>query len=87
VLVTQKKKYQSVILDKLQKHEIDYLIHEITTVKINVYFGHKACIDVVRAFNRHLNKLTAEEDFILGIMLGYDRLLQCHRYVDRKQNK
>ena len=29
-------------------------------------------------------RLVDKEDFILGIMLGYDRLLQCERYLKRK---
>ena len=30
--------------------------------------------------------LEKEEDFILGIMLGYDRLRQCERYLKRKRH-
>lgn len=85
VLATQKKQYQDSIEKKLQKHGISYLIHTVSANKINIYFGHKACIDVVRAFDAQLNKLTPEEDFILGIMLGYDRLKQCDRYIERKE--
>ena len=35
---------------------------------------------------RSLSDLTDEEDFILGVMLGYDRLKQCERYLKRKRN-
>ncbi|MBN2063189.1 MAG: DUF2023 family protein, partial [Sedimentisphaerales bacterium] len=32
-----------------------------------------------------LSDFTPEEDYILGIMLGYDRLKQCQRYVSMKK--
>mgnify|MGYP000851600869 len=34
---------------------------------------------------RPLNQLTAEEDFILGTMLGYDLCQQCKRYCNKKR--
>ncbi|RLD17868.1 MAG: DUF2023 domain-containing protein, partial [Caldiserica bacterium] len=37
--------------------------------------------------DRLLSNLTEEEDFILGIMLGYDRLKQCERYMRIKRMK
>ena len=30
--------------------------------------------------DKQLDKLTPEQDFMLGIMLGYDKILQCKRY-------
>lgn len=36
---------------------------------------------------RPLNRLTPEEDFILGAMLGYDICAQCKRYCTRKARK
>ncbi|WP_028910046.1 DUF2023 family protein [Prevotella sp. AGR2160] len=35
--------------------------------------------------NRPLNRLSPEEDFILGAMLGYDICAQCERYCERKE--
>ena len=32
---------------------------------------------------RPLNALTAEEDFMLGTLLGYDREQQCRRFLTR----
>jgi len=53
-----------------------------------VFFGNRVCIEVLKRFGkRSLADFTAEEDFVLGIMLGYDRLKQCERYlrvVDRQ---
>ena len=51
-----------------------------------MYFGEKACVDVVKTLNPKLNELSAEQDFMLGIMLGYDRVKQCERYLKIKNN-
>ncbi|MCD8493394.1 MAG: DUF2023 family protein [Geovibrio sp.] len=48
------------------------------------FSGMKNCVNVVKQFGVSLNKLTDEQDFILGVMLGYDRILQCKRYLSRK---
>ena len=55
--------------------------------KINVYFGAKPCVDVVRTFNPRLNELTPEQDFMLGTMLGYERVKQCERYMKIRSGK
>ena len=84
ILTTEKVKYRSTIEQRLQHENIDYVIHEIDNNKINVYFGEKPCVDVVRTFNPKLNELTPEQDFMLGIMLGYDRVKQCERFMKLK---
>lgn len=69
---------------KLSKYNVDYVIQELQRNNINIFFGKKECVDVVRSFkNIPLNELTNEQDFILGIMLGYDRLAQCSRFLQR----
>lgn len=80
ILTTEKSKYKDIIADRLQKENIAYKIDEIANDKINVYFGEEECVNVVKSFSSRLCDLTAEQDFILGIMLGYDRLKQCVRY-------
>ena len=71
----------------LQSKKVDYCIRKVDRTKINVFFGDQGCVDVVRLMNfRSLSSLKDEEDFILGIMLGYDRLKQCERYLERKKN-
>lgn len=87
ILTTEKSKHKENIEDRLKKEKIDYVIHDISNDKINVYFGEKPCVDVVKTFNPKLNRLTPEQDFMLGIMLGYDRVKQCVRYLDFKKNK
>lgn len=86
ILTTEKSKYKQSIENKLKKEKINYLIHDIDSNKINVYFGTKECVDVVRTFSPKLNELTPEQDFMLGIMLGYDRVKQCERYMKIKNN-
>ncbi|MFI3315665.1 MAG: DUF2023 family protein [Rikenellaceae bacterium] len=69
---------------KLKNSDIEYIIAELSNGNINIFFGKKECVDVIRSFgNTSLNNLTVEQDFILGIMLGYDRLAQCSRYIKR----
>ena len=36
---------------------------------------------------KSLNDLSLEEDFMLGVMLGYDVQQQCKRYLDFKNSK
>lgn len=84
VLTTEKVKYRDFIENKLQNRKIDYAINDIGNGKINVFFGEKSCVNVVKTFSPRLNELSAEQDFILGIMLGYDRVKQCDRYLKIK---
>ena len=82
-LTTEKAKYKNIIQERLEKDKIAYTIHEIPNNKINVYFGAQQCVDVVKSFkNKVLSNLTPEQDFILGIMLGYDRVKECERYLN-----
>lgn len=84
ILTTEKAEYKNSIENRLNRENIDYVIHDISNNKINVYFGAKECVDVVKTFNSKLNELTPEQDFMLGIMLGYDRVKQCERYMKIK---
>lgn len=87
-LCTLKDNYEDRIIDRLEKEGIAYQIHHICDDKINVYFGDRECIEIVDSFNKVcLYDLTPQEDFILGIMLGYDRLKQCERYLQKNSLK
>lgn len=69
----------------LSKRNIRYHIQIVSPSKFNVFFGVPDCVEIVKLFgNKPLNQLTDEQDFILGIMLGYDRTMQCERYLRRK---
>ena len=68
------------------KKGIRNMIQEISTNKINLFFGKPECMEAMRhIITRPLNQLTAEEDFILGTMLGYDLCQQCKRYCNKKR--
>ncbi|MFZ2071790.1 MAG: DUF2023 family protein [Halobacteriota archaeon] len=87
VLHTTKASERDAIEKKLKREMIDYYIQKVNGTKINVFFGNSICIDVIKQMNfESLSNLTDEEDFILGTMLGYDRLKQCERYLKRKRN-
>lgn len=74
---------------KLDQEGIPYLLQPIPRQKerYNLFFGRRECIDAVRVLvvDRSLSTLSAEEDFMLGVMLGYDTCMQCHRYCKKKQ--
>ncbi len=87
ILTTEKASNKDYIKYRLEKENIPYLIQDVSERSINVFFGNENCIKVVSTFDRHLNKLSPEQDFMLGIMLGYDRILQCKRYMQRLGDK
>ena len=80
VLTTEKADNRWIIENKLQREKIPYVINNVNGKNINVFFGNKDCIRVVSTFDSRLDKLTPEQDFMLGIMLGYDKILQCRGY-------
>lgn len=85
VLCTIGSEEVSFALQRLQKLQIDYVTQNLQNHHINLFFGKKECLEVVRQIiHKPLNQLTPEEDFILGVMLGYDICEQCKRYCHRK---
>lgn len=67
---------------RLDSAGIDYEVYPLGTRRANIFFGASECIAVVRKIGKpSLNDYTPEEDFILGIMLGYERRKQCDRYL------
>jgi len=84
VLYTGCSTDRTAIIARLEKHKIDYIITQVSGKKINVFFGSQECIAVLQNFRTlELDKISDSEDFILGVMLGYDVSLQCRRYVKR----
>jgi len=82
ILTTEKRVNQDVIEHRLQKEGISYLIQNVDDKKINVFFGNENSVAVIKSFNQQkLNKYTPEQDFILGTLLGYDKIQQCKRYL------
>lgn len=78
----------SLAISKLYINNISYQIWGVSDSKTNIFFGNSKCIDVINSFGKKsLKELTLEQDFILGTMLGYDRLQQCDRYLNFKKCK
>lgn len=72
------------IVPHLRAAAIDHYLHEVSATKVNVFFGRTALVATVRhVVTKPLHTLTAEEDFILGTLLGYDREQQCERFLSR----
>lgn len=87
VLHTMRSDERVQVEDFLGSRGIAYCIYAVGAHKINVFFGSRDCVSIVRQFSSNcLNELSAEEDFMLGIMLGYDRVAQCDRYLRRKRH-
>lgn len=85
VLHTAPASERYAITQKLDTLEIDYIISAVNDMKFNVFFGDPWCIGVIRSFEHlNLSRLTDEQDFILGTLLGYDIAIQCRRYLQRK---
>lgn len=86
VLFTCNKRYEDIAVTRLQHQGISYLIQPVGNDRINLFFGRRECMEAIRLMvTKPLNRLTPEEDFILGAMLGYDICAQCERYCERKE--
>ena len=85
VLCTMCRTCASIVAERLRGQQIGYMIQEVSEQKVNLYFGKQECLDAVKTFiHKPLNRLSPEEDFMLGAMLGYDISMQCRRYCERK---
>lgn len=85
ILYTFDKQYTKYAEERLCNQNIDYIMMPLGNDNVNLFFGRKECLNVIRSIvNKPLNKLTPEEDFILGSLLGYDLCMQCDRYMERK---
>lgn len=88
VLHTLPRSQQDAAEERLRKLQIAYKIQDVSINKINIFFGAPECVAVIQQFaHKPLHEFTPEEDFILGIMLGYSRLQQCQRYLKRSATK
>lgn len=70
--------------ERLRYYGINYIFQQVNPEKVNVFFGDDNCLEIVKTFiEKRITDLSPEEDFILGVMLGYDRKQQFERYLDR----
>lgn len=71
------------VVRRLERDAVAHFIQTVNSGKANVFFGQPAQVDTARHLARKpLNRLSPEEDFMLGTLLGYDRENQCRRYLD-----
>ena len=85
-LYTINKSEKKKIEDRLKKEKIPYLVYTVKKNNINVFFGNALCVEIIKTFGeKNLNDYTAEEDFMLGIMLGYGLIPQAKRYLKYKK--
>ena len=86
VLYTMNTEEQSKTEDLLKSRGITYCFSKVSSNKMNLFFGDEVCIKIIKSFgDKLLSDYTDEEDFMLGTMLGYDRIQQCERYIKRKK--
>lgn len=72
----------------LHKKEVAYQVQRVSETKVNIFLGKPECVQIVQSFGgTKLNELTHEQDFMLGIMLGYDKSIQYERYLKRTKRK
>jgi len=70
---------------RLNREGIDHFLHLVSPTKANIFFGRKPWVETARRIvTCPLNRLSPEEDFILGTLLGYDGEGQCQRYLTRR---
>ena len=85
VLCTVTPQCAEVVKARLGKQGIGFLTQTVGGNKVNLYFGNCSCLDAVSHFvDKPLNRLTPEEDYMLGTMLGYDIRMQCERFCRRR---
>jgi len=81
-LQTLPEEHESWVTSRLERLDIAYLIYPAGKQHVNVFLGDAECLEVIRAIGKFdLSHYTPEEDFMLGIMLGYGRRQQCARYM------
>ncbi len=72
------------VIARLESRGIAHHVHEACPERVNVVFGSRPAVKAVRCFlTGPLCHLSAEHDFMLGVLLGYDREMQCVRYLTR----
>lgn len=77
-----------VIKEHLRKCNYDFVVENLVNGCSNIFFGDKEAINVIKSFNKDsLRDFTPEEDFILGILLGYSQDQQCKRFLRHKEKE
>ncbi len=82
ILHTLPAQFRIMAEGRLRMSGIDFITRQVSPTKINIFFGSPECIKVIEHFgDKPFNEFSPEEDFILGTLLGYDKIQQCNRYL------
>ncbi len=72
------------VLARLATTAMDHFVHRVDEARVNLFYGAPAHVAVVRSFvDKPLSRLSPQEDFMLGMLLGYDPAQQCRRLLCR----
>lgn len=83
-MLTMTPREAQAVQARLDRDGIAYYRQPVNELKVNLYFGNAQFVAVARRIAiRPVYQLSAEEDFILGTLLGYDREQQCRRYLGK----
>ncbi|RJF68356.1 DUF2023 family protein [Rhodopseudomonas palustris] len=87
-LMTMTVEAAAPVIARLQSRGIAHHVHEACPDRVNVVFGSRLAVQVVSSFMvGPLCGLSAEHDFMLGVLLGYDREMQCVRFLERRSDR
>ena len=85
-LLTTTTENFEIIKERLDRCSYEYILEKLKSGYVNIFFGTKECIEVLKKFKKNsLRDFSPEEDFILGVLLGYNVQKQCKRYINRKK--
>ncbi|MCG8453506.1 MAG: DUF2023 family protein [Spirochaetales bacterium] len=74
-------------LERLSRSQMSYFVQNLGPRKANIYFGNPECLQILQGFQKSSpSHMSPEEDFMLGIMLGYSRDGQYKRYQSKKRH-
>ncbi len=83
-MLTMTPREAQAVQARLDRDGIAFYRQRVSEEKVNLYFGNAQFVAVAqRLAIRPVCQLSAEEDFILGTLLGYDREQQCRRYLGK----
>lgn len=86
ILMTVSIEAAGPIVSHLVAAGVAHHVHDARHSRVNIVFGRPAAVTAARRFMvGPLCDLSPEHDFMLGILLGYDREQQCLRYLARSE--
>ena len=87
-LFTCPDKYLDKIKSHLTKCNYVFIVENLVNGSSNIFFGDEEAINVIKSFGKDsLRNFTPEEDFILGVLLGYSQEQQCKRFLRQKEKE